>query len=73
MTARYQYLIPPTVFDNSEEVRKDENRCIVFCKKVSPNVFDISKGVAVVGGAKTFFNDGICMIAPSTKVVFVLE
>ena len=69
----YQYLIPSNTLGGDEEYPKGTNRCIVFCKKVSPNVFDISKGVAMVSGDKNFFNDGICMIAPATKVVFVFE
>ena len=69
----YQYLISPGIFGGSEEPQPKANRCIVFCKKISPNLYDISKGVAMVAEAKSFFNDGICMIAPATKVVFVFE
>ncbi len=69
----YRYLIPPDAFMGSERPKKKINHCILFCKKMSPNVFNISKGVAVVEGAETCSNDGICMIAPSTKVVFVFE
>ncbi len=69
----YQYLIPPNVLGGLERQQKEDNHCVVFCKKVSENVFNIRKGIAVVNGVKTCFNDGICMIAPDTKVVFVFE
>lgn len=69
----YKNLIRQNVFGNSEKPLKVNNHCVVLCKKVAPNVFDIRKGVAVVGGAKNLFNDGICMVAHSTKVVFVFE
>ena len=71
--AFYRRLIPTEVFEGVEGAQKEPNHCVVFCKKVAPNVFDIKKGVAVVNGAKDLFNDGICMIAPATKVVFVFE
>lgn len=69
----YQRLIPPDFFETSERPKKDANQCVVFCKKVAPNVFDVQRGIAVVGGARTCFNDGACMISPETKVVFVFE
>jgi len=69
----YRSLIPPNIFEPIEEPRRETNQCVVFCKKVAPNVFDIRKGVAVVDGANNLFHDGTCMIAPSTKVVFVFE
>jgi len=71
--AFYQYLIPSNVFEDSDLPEKEVNHCVLFCKQVAPYVFDIRKGVAVVGGAQDLFNDGICMIAPATKVVFVFE
>lgn len=68
-----RYFIPPHVFAEHGVSRKKTNHCIVFCKKISPDVFSISKGVAVVNGDEMCFDDGICMIAPETKVVFVIE
>jgi len=70
--AFYQHLIPSSVFAGSDVPEKEVDHCVVFCKKVGPN-FDINKGVAIVNGAKELFNDGICMIAPGTKVFFVFE
>jgi len=69
----YRYLIPRSAFGGSVEPKKKTDHCVVFCKKVAPNVFDIRKGIAVVAGTKEYFNDGLCMIAPSAKVVFVIE
>ena len=54
-------------------VKKGESECIVFCKKVAPHIFDIKNGFAVVGGGENLYNDGVCMISNSTKVVFVFE
>lgn len=71
--AFYRYLIPPHVLAGPERSEGAANHCVVLCRKVAPNVFDISKGVAVVDGVRDVFNDGICMIAPATKVVFVFE
>ena len=69
----YRYLIPPEVFAGPERPKKKVNQCIVFCKQISPDVFKISKGVAVMNGDKMCFDAGMCMVAPETKVVFVLE
>ncbi|MBF0522182.1 MAG: hypothetical protein HQL24_03895 [Candidatus Omnitrophica bacterium] len=49
------------------------SRCILFCKKVGPNLFDIKKGIAVMAGPDHRFQDGVCIIEPSTKVVFLVE
>jgi hypothetical protein len=49
------------------------SECILFCKKVSENVFDIKDGCAFVAEAKECFNDGVCMISNFTKVVFVFD
>ena len=68
-----RFLFPPHDFEGSKKLKQSENHCVVFCKKVAPNVFDISKGVAVLAGAENLTNDGICMIAPAAKVVFVFE
>ena len=57
----------------SDMIKKGESECIVFCKKVAPNIFDIKDGFAVVSGAENCFNDGVCMISHSTKVVFVFD
>ena len=54
-------------------IRKGASECIVFCKKVAPNIFDIQDGFAVVAGAENCFNDGVCMISNFTKVVFVFD
>ncbi|MDD5069725.1 MAG: hypothetical protein PHV17_03255 [Candidatus Omnitrophica bacterium] len=51
----------------------DIDHCIVFCKRVAPNLFDITKGVAMVSGVDGCFSDEICMIVPAMKFVFVLE
>ncbi|HBG61732.1 MAG: hypothetical protein A2Y03_04730 [Omnitrophica WOR_2 bacterium GWF2_38_59] len=69
----YRYLINPSVIDGAEKPKKAPNHCVVLCKKIAPNVFDIKKGIAIVENAGDYFNDGICMIAPTTKVVFVFE
>jgi hypothetical protein len=69
----YQYLTPGNAFQVSEKPEKETNHCIVFCEKLAPNVFNIKKGVAVIEGSGTFFNDGVCMVAPETKIVFVFE
>ncbi|MBF0485083.1 MAG: hypothetical protein HQL16_01085 [Candidatus Omnitrophica bacterium] len=52
-------------------VKKGESECILFCKRVTPNIFDIKDGFAVISGAEDCFNDGVCMISDFTKVVFV--
>jgi hypothetical protein len=49
------------------------SECIVFCKRVTSNIFDISDGFAVVTGAEDCANDGVCMVSNSTKVVFVFD
>ena len=67
------YLIPFSAFPDFGSSAKKSDHCIVFCKKISPDVFSISKGVAVMNGNKGCFTDGICMVAPETKVVFVFE
>lgn len=54
-------------------IKEECSRCVVFCKKVAPYVFDISKGVAVLEGPENSFNDGIRMIALSAKVVFIFK
>ena len=54
-------------------VRKGESECIVFCKKVTPNIFDIKDGFAIVAGSEELYNDGVCMISNFTKVVFVFD
>ena len=54
-------------------ISKAGSECILFCKKVTPNVFSIKDGFAIVPGAKDCFNDGICMISNFTKVVFVFD
>jgi len=69
----YKYLIPPNVLEGSEKSKERNNHCILFCKKVNENVFDIKKGIAVVNKDRVFFNDGICMITSPAKVVFVME
>lgn len=61
------------VCESTKTPMKAANQCIVFCKKMAPNVFDIKKGLAVIRRMETGFNDGVCMIAPETKVVFVFE
>lgn len=71
--AFYRHLISQNVFEGPENPKKETNHCIVFCKKVAPNVFDITKGMAMVSGVDGYFSDGICMVAPATKVVFVFE
>lgn len=63
----YQYLIPPDVFEGSEESQEEVNHRVVSCKRVTPNLFDRSKGVAVVKGVKNIFNDEVCMIVPSCQ------
>ena len=57
----------------ADVIKKGESECIVFCKKVSHNIFDIKNGFAVVGGSEHLYNDGVCMISNVTKVVFVFE
>ena len=54
-------------------VKKGGSECILFCKKVTPNIFNIKDGFAVVSGAEDAYNDGVCMISNFTKVVFVFE
>lgn len=53
--------------------RKAASECILFCKRLTPNVFDIKDGFAVVNGVEDCRDDGICMIANFTKVVFVFD
>ena len=49
------------------------SECIVFCKRVTSNVFDISDGFAVVSGVENCADDGVCMVSNHTKVVFVFH
>lgn len=49
------------------------SECILFCQRVGPNVFNIKDGFAVVSIDESCYNDGVCMISNSTKVVFVFE
>jgi NAD-dependent dihydropyrimidine dehydrogenase PreA subunit len=53
--------------------RSAGSECILFCKRVTSNIFDIKDGFAVVAGAENCINDGVCMISNSTKVVFVFD
>lgn len=53
--------------------RNTGSECVVFCKKVAPNVFNIRDGFAVVSGTEGCYDDGVCMISNSTKVVFVFD
>ena len=53
--------------------RSAGSECIVFCKRVTSNIFDIQDGFAVVTGAENCVNDGVCMISNATKVVFVFD
>jgi NAD-dependent dihydropyrimidine dehydrogenase PreA subunit len=53
--------------------RSAGSECIVFCKRVTSNIFDIKDGFAVVSGAENCANDGVCMVSNSTKVVFVFD
>jgi hypothetical protein len=54
-------------------LRKGVSECILFCKKVAPNMFDIKGGYATVPDAENCFHDGVCMISDFTKVVFVFD
>ena len=65
-----QYFISPNIFESSEKPKNETNCCVVICKRIAPNVFDIRKGVAVVNETKNLFNDEICMIQAATKVIF---
>jgi hypothetical protein len=49
------------------------SECILFCKKVSPTIFDIKDGVALLSGTGGYYNDGVCMISNFMKVVFVFD
>ncbi|HOW35183.1 MAG TPA: hypothetical protein PL155_02030 [Candidatus Omnitrophota bacterium] len=69
----YRYFAPRNVIENPEDRRNEQNLCIVFCKKVAPNVFDISKGVAMLKGEKDSFCEGVCTSVPSAKVIFVFK
>lgn len=53
--------------------KKGATECILFCKKVTPNLFEIKDGFAVLAGDGDHFNDGVCIIANTTKVVFVFD
>ena len=57
----------------SDMIRKGESECIVFCKKVAPNILNIKDGFAIVSGMEDLYNDGVCMISNFTKVVFVFD
>ena len=64
-----QYLIPPDVFEGSENSKQEVNRYVVPSKKADLRLFNIHKDVAAAGGARNLFNDEIYMTAPSMKVV----
>lgn len=53
--------------------KKGDSECILFCKRVAPNKFDIKDGFAIVDGVDKYFHDGVCMIAECTKVVFIFD
>ena len=53
--------------------RKGATECILFCKRVTPNLFEIKDGFAVLAGEGNYSNDGVCIIASGTKVVFVFD
>jgi NAD-dependent dihydropyrimidine dehydrogenase PreA subunit len=54
--------------------KKDSSsECILFCKKVTPNIFNIKNGFAVIAGSEKCFSDGICMISNFTKIIFVFD
>lgn len=49
------------------------SECILFCKKVTPNIFSIKDGFAMMYDADEYVDDGVCMISNLTKVVFVYD
>ncbi len=51
----------------------DGSECVVFCKKVGPNSFDIKDGFAILRGDPNVYDDGVCMVSQSTKIFFVFE
>ena len=69
----YQDGLPSYAFGVLGKAKKEENQCIVFCRKIAPNVFDIKQGLAVIRGTETNCGDGICIVAPETEVVLVFE
>ncbi len=58
---------------NSTMDQADGSECILFCKRVTPNIFNIKNGFAIMTGTEECFNDGVCMISNFTKVVFVFD
>lgn len=66
----YRHLIPESVFGHPENPEEEADHRVVSSKKGSARLLDFKKGVAVVEGDKNYFNDEVCMIAPSRKVVF---
>lgn len=54
-------------------IQKRGSECILFCKRATPNIFNIKDGFAIVPGAQECFNDGVCMISNFTKVVLVFD
>ncbi len=53
--------------------RKGASECILFCKRITPNLFEIKDGFAVLAGDGNYSNDGVCIISKATKVVFVFD
>lgn len=49
------------------------SHCVVLCKKLGPNVFDLKEGIAVVARPDSCIGDGACMMACPTKAIFLMS
>jgi NAD-dependent dihydropyrimidine dehydrogenase PreA subunit len=49
------------------------SHCAVLCRKLGPNVLEISDGTAKVVRPENCIGDGACMLACPTKAIFLMS
>ena len=47
--------------------------CVQLCKKLGPNVFDLQDGIATIARPEKCISDGACMLACTTKAIFLMS
>jgi len=47
--------------------------CVMLCKKLGPNVLEVTNGTAKPVRAESCIGDGACMLACPTKAIFLMS
>jgi len=50
-----------------------ESECVLLCKRVGPNLFDIKNGTAQVLEAARHNNEGRAVLSFVTRAIFIVE